>query len=50
MARDSSAAYFLAGNLQYCAFGSLIAFQLACLPLVPTTIAAAWLVDLEPEV
>ena len=29
----------------YCAFGSLGAFQLACLFQVPTVIAAAWLVE-----
>ena len=44
-ARNSCAAYFPIGNLHYCAFGRLRAFQLACLFWMPAMIAAAWLVE-----
>ncbi len=43
--RNIFAAYFLVGNLHYCAFGSLRAFQLACLFWISTVVDAAWLVE-----
>ena len=44
-ALNSCAAYFPVGNLHYCAFGRLTAFQLACFFWMPAMIAAAWLVE-----
>ena len=43
--RDRRAAYFPVGKLYYGAFGSLGAFQLACLYWVPIMLAAAWLIE-----